>query len=114
VIGFLGSIQALVGEVTVNSDRSRSLPNILNISFSGVDAEALMANLPDLGVSSTSACTSGALEPSHVLRAMGVEGERLYGAIRFSFGRFTTEEEVDYAAGRVVAEVKRLRAMAAA
>jgi cysteine desulfurase len=110
---FLGSIGE-VGEVAVNSDRSRSLPNILNISFSDVDAEALMANLPDLGVSSTSACTSGALEPSHVLRAMGVEGERLYGAIRFSFGRFTTEEEVDYAAGRVAAEVKRLRAMAAA
>jgi cysteine desulfurase len=110
---FLNSVQ-YVGGVTLNGDLDRSLPNILNISFSGVDAEALMANLPDLGVSSTSACTSGALEPSHVLRAMGIEGERLYGAIRFSFGRFTTEDEVDYAAGRVAAEVKRLRAMAAA
>ena len=110
---FLHSVQG-VGGVTVNGDRSRSLPHILNISFSCVDAEALMANLPDLGVSSTSACTSGALEPSHVLRAMGIEGEQLYGAIRFSFGRFTTEAEVDYAAGRVVVEVKRLRAMAAA
>ena len=103
-----------VGEVSMNGDRSRALPNILNISFAGVDAEALMANLPDLGVSSTSACTSGALEPSHVLRAMGIEGDRLYGAIRFSFGRFTTEAEVDYAASRVIAEVKKLRAMAAA
>jgi cysteine desulfurase len=103
-----------VGEVAMNGDRSRALPNILNISFDGVDAEALMANLPDLGVSSTSACTSGALEPSHVLRAMGIEGDRLYGAIRFSFGRFTTEAEVDYAASRVIAEVRKLRSMAAA
>jgi cysteine desulfurase len=103
-----------VGEVAMNGDRSRALPNILNISFDGVDAEALMANLPDLGVSSTSACTSGALEPSHVLRAMGIEGDRLYGAIRFSFGRFTTEAEVDYAASRVIAEVRKLRSMATA
>lgn len=102
------------GDVAVNGDRSRALPNILNISFGGVDAEALMANLPDLGVSSTSACTSGALEPSHVLRAMGIEGNQLYGAIRFSFGRFTTEAEIDYAASRVVSQVRKLRAMAAA
>jgi cysteine desulfurase len=103
-----------VGGFTMNGARSRCLPNILSISFAGLDAEALMANLPDLGVSSTSACTSGALEPSHVLRAMGIEGDRLYGAIRFSFGRFTTTEEVGYAAERVVAEVSKLRAMTAA
>lgn len=98
---------------TVNGDEDHLIPAILNLSFLGLDAFAVLNALPDVSASASSACTTGTLEPSHVLRAMGIEGDRLYGAVRFSFGRFTAEEDVRRAARRVGAEVQRLSELAA-
>ena len=86
------------------------LPGCLNLSFPYVEGESLIMGIKDIAVSSGSACTSASLEPSHVLRAMGVGDELAHSSIRFGFGRFTTEEEVDYAADQVIeTAVKRLR-----
>lgn len=86
-------------------------PNNLNISFERVEAEALLMALRDLCLSTGSACTSATLEPSHVLRAIGVSDALAHASIRFGLGRFTTEEQVDYAVERLATEVERLRAM---
>lgn len=85
--------------------------NNLNLSFERVEAEALLMALRDLAMSTGSACTSATLEPSHVLRALGVPDELAHSSIRFGLGRFTTEEEIDYAVERITSEVARLRAM---
>jgi cysteine desulfurase len=97
--------------VTINGawDDERRLPNNLNISFAYVEGEGLMMHLKDVAVSSGSACTSSSLEPSYVLRALGVEEEMAHTSIRFGLGRFTTEEEVDFVAKLVVDKVKKLR-----
>ncbi len=87
----------------------RRLPGNLNLSFAGVEGEALLVSMKDVAVSSGSACTSASLEPSHVLTAIGVLPELAHASIRFGVGRWTTEEEVDYAAGVAVAAVSRLR-----
>ena len=87
------------------------LPGNLNISFAYVEGEGLMMGIKDVAVSSGSACTSASLEPSYVLRALGVGDELAHSSIRFGIGRFTTEEEVDYVVDLVVREVKRLREM---
>ena len=84
----------------------------LNVSFAGVEGESLRASLPDLAVSSGSACSSATHEPSYVLRALGRDDELANASLRFSLGRFTTEAEVDAAASRVIAEVRRLRRLA--
>lgn len=103
-------IQRQLDDVLVNGHPTNRLPNNLHLSFLGVQSDSLMMSLSDdLAVSAGSACTSKSVEPSHVLKAMGISGERAAGAIRFGLGRFTTEEEVDYAADRFVATVKRLR-----
>lgn len=83
----------------------------LNISFSCVEGESLIMAISDVAVSSGSACTSASLEPSYVLRAIGVEEEMAHTSLRIGFGRFTTEEEVDYTVNLIVKEVNRLRAM---
>jgi cysteine desulfurase len=88
----------------------RRLPANLNLSFGGVEGEALLVSMKDVAVSSGSACTSASLEPSHVLRAIGVPDELAHASIRFGLGRWTTEEEIDYAAGIAVKAVERLRA----
>ena len=80
------------------------MPGNLNVGFSGVDGESLLMALDDVAVSSGSACTSATVEPSHVLRAMGVPDDLAGSSLRFTVGRFTTAEEVDFA-GRRVAEV---------
>ena len=98
--------------VTINGSLERRLPNNLNVSFAGVEGDALLMGINDVAVSSGSACTSAPLEPSHVLRALGVTEELAHSAIRFGLGRFNTEEEVDYVAGRVIETVKRLRELA--
>jgi cysteine desulfurase len=85
------------------------LPNNLNVSFSGVESEALMMSVRELAVSSGSACTSASLEPSHVLRALGVGDERVRSAVRFGVGQFTTEEEIDRAIALLVPAVGKLR-----
>ncbi len=98
-------------EVYVNGSLTNSVPNILNLSFNFVEGESLMMSLKELAVSSGSACTSASLEPSYVLRALGRNDELAHSSIRFGFGRFTTEQEVDYAAQKVSEAVTKLRAL---
>ncbi len=97
--------------VQINGHPSERLPNNLNLSFGYVEGESLMMGISDIAVSSGSACTSSSLEPSYVLRSMGVGDDLAHSSIRFGFGRYTTLEEVDYAADRVIEAVKRLREM---
>ncbi len=97
--------------VTINGDLEQRLPNNLNISFAFVEGESLLMSLKDLAVSSGSACTSASLEPSYVLRALGLDDELAHSSIRFSFGRFTTEEDVDYAIELIRVAVNKLREM---
>ncbi|MBL8802573.1 MAG: IscS subfamily cysteine desulfurase [Planctomycetes bacterium] len=95
--------------VHLNGNREHRLPNNLNISFAFVEGESLLMGISDIAVSSGSACTSASLEPSHVLRSMDVGEDLAHSSIRFGVGRFTTREEVDFAADKVIAAVKRLR-----
>jgi len=104
-------IEARVRNVSVNGSLEHRLPGNLNISFAFVEGEAMMMALKDVAVSSGSACTSASLEPSYVLRALGVGEEMAHSSIRFGLGRFTTEEEVDYVVGLVADKVKKLRDM---
>ena len=92
-----------------NGSRERSAPHILNVSFPGVEGESLRLALEDLAVSAGSACTSRSAEPSHVLRSLGLSDVLAESSLRFSVGRFTTDEEIDRAAERVRAEVESLR-----
>jgi cysteine desulfurase len=85
------------------------LPGNLNCSFEGVEGEALVLGMKDIAVSSGSACTSASLQPSHVLRAVGVADDLAHASIRFGLGRFTTAEEIDFAVSSVAATVRRLR-----
>ena len=94
---------------TINGSMVHRLPNNLNIGFSGVEGEALLMGISDVAVSSGSACTSANIEPSYVLRALGVSTDLAHSSIRFGIGRFNTQEEIDYAANRVADTVKRLR-----
>ena len=96
-------------EVYINGHLTERLPGNMNMSFAYVEGESLLMALKEIAVSTGSACTSASLEPSHVLRAIGVEDELAHTSIRFGLGRFNTEEEVDYTVGRVVEEVRRLR-----
>ncbi len=97
--------------VILNGHPERRLVGNLNLSFSFVEGEGLMMAIKDVAVSSGSACTSASLEPSYVLRSMGLDEDLAHSSIRFGLGRFTTEEEVDYVADLVVTKVKRLRDM---
>jgi len=97
--------------LTLNGDAEHRLACNLNLSFAFIEGESLVLGIPGIAVSSGSACTSASLEPSYVLRAMGVGDDLAHSSIRFGVGRFTTEEEVDYVAEKVVAAVKRLREM---
>ena len=96
-------------EVYVNGDMDQRIAGNLNISFNFVEGESLMMALSDMAVSSGSACTSASLEPSYVLRALGREDELAHSSIRFTIGRFSTEEEVDYVLSQVRDQVERLR-----
>ncbi len=98
-----------LGEVHLNGHPTERLPNNLNLSFAYVEGEALMMGITDIAVSSGSACSSASLEPSYVLKALGVGDDLVHTSIRFGLGRGTTAEEVDYAAGRVAEIVLRLR-----
>ena len=101
-------IMGRLDETYVNGSMEHRLPGNLNISFNFVEGEGLMMAIKDVAVSSGSACTSASLEPSYVLRALGVGDELAHSSIRFGLGRFTTEEEVDYVADLVVTKVKRV------
>lgn len=98
-----------IEEVYLNGDLENGAPGILNVSFNYVEGESLIMALKDLAVSSGSACTSASLEPSYVLRALGMNDELAHSSIRFSLGRFTTEEEIDYAIVLVRKSIGRLR-----
>ncbi len=104
-------LESRIELMTVNGSLVHRLPGNLNVSFAYVEGEALMMAVKDVAVSSGSACTSASLEPSYVLRAMGVPDDLAHSSIRFGLGRFTTEEEVDYAVDLFAAKVKKLREM---
>ena len=98
-----------IPEIFLNGDLESRIPGNLNISFAYVEGEGLMMGIKDLAVSSGSACTSASLEPSYVLRALGVEDELAHTSLRLGLGRFTTEDDIEYAIERISKEVNRLR-----
>jgi cysteine desulfurase len=104
-------ILARVPNAIVNGDRDNRLPNTANISFEYIEGESILLMLDALGIcaSSGSACTSGSLEPSHVLRAMGVPFTAAHGSIRFSLSTFNTREEIDHVVEHLPAVVEKLR-----
>ena len=108
---FLKGIKANVRDVFLNGDAVHRIPGNLNISFAYIEGESMIMAIRDLAVSSGSACTSASLEPSYVLRALGLDEEMAHTSIRFGFGRFTTEEEIDYAIKVVAGNVAKLREM---
>ncbi len=108
---FYNGITGQLQDVFLNGDLENRIPGNLNISFAYVEGEGLMMGIKDLAVSSGSACTSASLEPSYVLRALGVDVELAHTSLRIGLGRFTTEEEVDFAVESIVGEVNRLRQM---
>ncbi len=103
------ALESLGGRV--NGSLDRRLSGNLNMRFQGIDAEALLMSMPDIAASTGSACSSATVEPSHVLRALGIGEDAARSSIRFGLGRFNTEEEIDYAAGRVREAVARLRGL---
>ncbi len=103
------TLERELDEVYINGDLQKRLPGNLNMSFAYVEGESLLMGINDIAVSSGSACTSASLEPSYVLKALGVGEDLAHTSIRFGIGRFNTEEEVDYVAGRVTEVVRRLR-----
>ena len=107
-------ILAQLDRVQVNGDRCQRLANTTNLSFPGVDAAKLMKRIPDLAVSSSSACTSALLQPSYVLGALGCDDGRIRGSLRFSLGRFNTAAEIDVAVTQIVEAVTTLRTTGAA
>ncbi|HID95287.1 MAG TPA: cysteine desulfurase NifS [Candidatus Latescibacteria bacterium] len=106
-------LERKVEDVLLNGHPTKRLPNTLNMSFAGVEGESLLLNLDmeGIAVSTGSACTSGTLEPSHVLSAMGVDPQLAQGSLRFSLGRENTEEDIDYVLAVISDIVKRLRAI---
>jgi cysteine desulfurase len=105
------AIMSGLDDVYLNGHPTQRLPNNLNISFAYVEGESLLMGVKEIALSSGSACTSATLEPSYVLRALGVGSDLAHSSIRFGLGRFTTEEEVDYTAKRIIETVTRLREM---
>jgi cysteine desulfurase len=103
------TLERELDELYLNGDLAKRLPGNLNISFAYVEGESLLMGINDIAVSSGSACTSASLEPSYVLKALGVGEDLAHTSIRFGIGRFNTEEEVDYVATRVIEVVRRLR-----
>ncbi len=103
------TLQRELDEVFINGTMDSRLPNNLNMSFAYVEGESLLMGINDIAVSSGSACTSATLEPSYVLKALGVGDDLAHTSIRFGLGRFNTEEEVDYVAARVIETVRKLR-----
>jgi cysteine desulfurase len=102
-------IMSQLDEVYINGSMTERLPHNINLSFAYVEGESLLMGINDIAVSSGSACTSATLEPSYVLKALGVGEDLAHTSIRFGLGRFNTEEEVDYVIARVVETVNRLR-----
>ncbi|MDO3722000.1 IscS subfamily cysteine desulfurase [Marinobacter sp. chi1] len=108
--GFLAGLSALEG-VRLNGSQDHRVPGIVNLSFDGVEAESLMLGLRELAVSSGSACASATMEPSFVLRGIGLNDEQAHRALRFSFGRFTSADDVEFAGKHIIDVVSRLRSV---
>ena len=100
-----------IQDIYLNGDKDLRYPGNLNISFAYVEGESMIMAVKQLAVSSGSACTSASLEPSYVLRALGVDEELAHTSLRIGIGRFTTEEEIDYAAETIIKAVEKLRSL---
>jgi cysteine desulfurase len=98
-----------IEEVYLNGDMEQRVPHNLNVSFNYVEGESLIMAIKDVAVSSGSACTSASLEPSYVLRALGRSDELAHSSIRFTVGRFSTEEEIDYTVSLLKQKISKLR-----
>lgn len=109
--GLVNALRSRLPDVHDNGDITRRLPNTANLRFEGADAEAVVANMNPVAVSTGSACSAGSIEPSEVLLAMGVARDRAFEAVRFSLGRFTTESDIEVAVERTVTAVEYVRAM---
>ena len=107
----LNGIRKSCPDIYLNGSADHRVPGNLNLSFAYIEGESLMMGIKNLAVSSGSACTSASLEPSYVLKALGVEEELAHTSLRIGLGRFTTEAEVKMAVNQIVAEVKRLRSL---
>ncbi len=107
----VAGIQANIADVTQNGDTARSLPNTANLRFEGADAEAVMVNMDHVAVSAGSACSSGSIEPSAVLLAMGLSREAAFESLRFSLGRFTTSSDIEAVIEATSTAVQRVRSM---
>ena len=111
---FEATLLAELDDVSVNGDPGARLPNTSNLAFNGVDAQAILLKLDQEGVccSLGSSCTTGAVQPSHVLRAMHMTNERARSSLRFSFGRFNTEDELDKVIEIIPRTIRKLRGLA--
>jgi cysteine desulfurase len=107
----LEGLRKAMSDVAVNGSLESRLPHNLNVSFAGVDGETLLMGLDNIAVSCGSACTTATPQPSHVLRALGIDDSLAQASLRFGLGRWNTEEEVDYAVEKISRVVKRLRAL---
>ena len=107
----LDGIRSKCDEIYLNGSEVKRVPGNLNLSFAYIEGESLMMGIKNLAVSSGSACTSASLEPSYVLKALGVEEELAHTSLRIGLGRFTSEEDVNEAVEKIVNEVNRLRAL---
>ncbi len=108
---FIDKIMSRLEKVYLNGDRERRIPGCLNFSFEGVEGESIMLGMPEVCVSSGSACTSASLEPSYVLKAISVREDLAHCSLRIGFGRFTTFDEVEYVSDKIIEVVSRLRNM---
>ena len=111
---FESTVLSALDRVCVNGDVNHRLPQVSNLSFAGADGSSILWALDDVAISSGSACTSASLQASHVLRAMGLADELAQNSLRFSLGRFTTAEEVDYVTQKLIQTVRSLRGLAPA
>lgn len=106
---FKSRIGGHISHIELNGDPEQRYYGNLNYSFTGVEGESLLLTMKEVAISSGSACTSASVEPSYVLKALGIDNESGHSSMRFGFGRFTTEEEVDYAADKLIAAIEKLR-----
>ena len=106
---FITKITQAIPDVYLNGDKDQRYPGNINLSFAYVEGESMILAIKDLAVSSGSACTSSSLEPSYVLRSMGISEEMAHTSIRFGIGRFTTDEEIDYAIQLIISKIHNLR-----
>ncbi|MBR1734167.1 MAG: IscS subfamily cysteine desulfurase [Alphaproteobacteria bacterium] len=108
---FLRQIFDNLPKVYLNGDRDKSIPGCINLSFDGVEGEGIMLGMRDICVSSGSACSSQTLEPSYVLKSLSIREDLAHSSIRIGFGRFTTQEEIEYTASKIIETVRKLRKM---